>query len=76
MFEEILNKLKREGINSIKYIKITYNKTNNTYYIKIVLKKPIESKILINLIQELERGGFKTQIYAPHALAVRIDVKK
>jgi hypothetical protein len=43
--------------------------------VKIYLVKPIEWRALAELVKELERS-FSVKIYAPHARALRLDLKR
>ncbi|MFN3803652.1 MAG: hypothetical protein ACK4SY_01190 [Pyrobaculum sp.] len=73
-FEKTIELIKRSGAGVVKYVK--YGQTEvGTYYIKIFLLKPIDIKIVFDVIKEFEKG-YSIKIYAPHARAIRLDLKK
>lgn len=73
--EKTVDLLKKAFVGSIKYIKVSYTPTSSTYHVKIYLLKPLEWKTFSELVKELEKN-YSIKIYAPHARAIRLDLKK
>jgi hypothetical protein len=74
-FEKIIEIAKRLGAGSVRYVKYSYTQATDTHHIKIYLVKPVEWKVLAELVKELEKN-FSVKIYAPHAHALRLDLKR
>ena len=72
---KVVEMAKRLGAGSVKYVKYSYTPATDTYHVKIYLVKPIEWRALAELVKELERS-FSVKIYAPHARALRLDLKR
>ncbi len=72
--EKVVELIKSSGFGSVKYIKYSHVPPSS-FYIKIFLLKPIDMKILLDVARELDKY-YTMKIYAPHAHAIRIDLKK
>ena len=73
--EKAIELVKKLGAGSVKYVKLTYNPAKDTHYIKVLLLRPIEWRVLSEIVKELEKN-FSVKGYAPHARAIRLDLKK
>jgi sugar phosphate isomerase/epimerase len=73
--EKIVEMTKRLGAGSVRYVKYSYAPATDTYHIKIYLVKPLEWKVLAELVKEVERH-YSVKVYVPHAHALRLDLKK
>ncbi|ABL87980.1 conserved hypothetical protein [Pyrobaculum islandicum DSM 4184] len=73
--EKVVDLAKRAGMGSVKYVKWSYSLASDTYHVKIYLVKPLEWRILSEIIKEVERV-FSVKIYVPHARVLRLDLRK
>ncbi|ACB40275.1 hypothetical protein [Pyrobaculum neutrophilum] len=74
-FEKVAELVRRLGGGYVRYVKWSYAPATDTYHLKIYLVKPVEWRVLSEIVKELERG-FSVRVYAPHAHALRLDLKK
>lgn len=73
--ERVIEIIKREGAGGVKYVKWGFSPATNSYHLKIYLLKPIDIKVLTDVVKELEKS-YQVKIYAPHARAIRLDLRK
>ena len=74
-FEKVVELAKKLGAGSVKYVKYSYTPATDTHHVKIFLLKPLDWRVLAELVKELERS-YAVKVYAPHANAIRLDLKK
>ncbi|MEZ0248371.1 MAG: hypothetical protein ABWJ97_03775 [Thermoproteus sp.] len=72
----LLELIKARAKEPLKYAKAIYDPKEKTYRIKIVLLKPMPFSALREIVNVAESRGFQVYIYAPHARAIRLDLKR
>ncbi|MBP1448512.1 MAG: hypothetical protein JZD41_00610 [Thermoproteus sp.] len=73
---DLVELAKRKGLNSLKYAKVVYDEKADAYRLKLVLVKPIAFSALAEIAAAAQAKGFEVELYAPHARAVRLDLKR
>ncbi|AET31860.1 hypothetical protein P186_0406 [Pyrobaculum ferrireducens] len=73
--ERVVELVKKLGAGSVKYVKYSYSPATDTHHVKIVLLRPVEWRLFSEVVKELERS-YTVRVYAPHANAIRLDLKK
>ncbi|MGC8582584.1 MAG: hypothetical protein ACP5I3_04165 [Thermoproteus sp.] len=72
----LLELVKAKAKEPLKYAKVIYDPKNKTYRLKLVLLKPMPFSTLKEIAAAAEARGYQVSIYAPHARAIRLDLKK
>ncbi|MEZ0319602.1 MAG: hypothetical protein ABWK05_06395 [Pyrobaculum sp.] len=73
--EKLVDYVKKVGAGCVKYVKYGYTSSGDVYYLKIFLLKPMELRTFLEIVKEVEKS-YVVKIYAPHAKAIRLDLKK
>ncbi|MEM1597729.1 MAG: hypothetical protein QXP31_07275 [Pyrobaculum sp.] len=73
--EKLVEYVKKVGAGCVKYVKYGYVPSSDVYYFKIFLLRPMELRTFLEIVKELEKS-YAVKIYAPHARALRLDLKK
>lgn len=71
----LLQLVKQKARDPLKYAKLVYDPKMKVYRLKLVLLRPMSFRTLQEIAQAAEGAGFEVQIYAPHARALRLDLK-
>ena len=72
----LLELVKAKAREPLKYAKIIYDPKTKTYRLKLVLLKPMPFSTLKEIASAAEARGYQVSIYAPHARAIRLDLRK
>lgn len=73
--ERVVELIKKSSAGSVRYVKVSYAPATSTYHVKIFLLRPLEWRVLFEVVKELEKS-FLVKVYVPHARALRLDLKK
>lgn len=72
----LLELAKAKARDPLKYAKILYDPKTKTYRLKLVLLKPMPFSALREIAAAAEARGYQVSVYAPHARAIRLDLRK
>ncbi len=72
----LLELVKAKAKEPLKYAKAVYDPKTKTYRLKLVLLKPMPFSALSEIVAAAEARGYQVSIYAPHARAIRLDLRK
>jgi hypothetical protein len=74
--DELVELAKKRAKASLKYAKAFYDPRTATYKVKLVLERPMPFDQLAELAAAAAAKGFSVEVYAPHAKAIRLDLRK
>jgi hypothetical protein len=72
----LLELAKAKAREPLKYAKVLYDPRSKTYRLKLVLLRPMPFSALREIAAAAEARGYQVSIYAPHARAIRLDLRK